>query len=221
MGGGAKFGFLVAVVACAQTEPVSVGACLYDYAQLPAPMLEQARAHSARILGKAGLEVTWYTCPGMEPACSTPRRPDHLEVRILTSSRIGGGAPPTQLGFAFQPADGTPGTLANVLADRATRWAVNQGMDPGVLLGHAIAHELGHLLLGIGEHSGCGLMTEHWGTAQFTLAMQGCLNFSARDAAAIRTHLAGLRHSTRPARPALEIPAPAWSMRRSISTMPR
>jgi hypothetical protein len=56
----------------------------------------------------------------------------------------------------------------------------------GVLLGHGIAHEIGHLLLGTQRHSSSGLMQAHWDARELRLAVSGLLNFSARQAEAIR-----------------------------------
>ena len=58
--------------------------------------------------------------------------------------------------------------------------------DPAVILGHVVAHELGHLLLGRREHSVSGLMTA---TLSLTLAEQGVLTFHHDE---IRRMIAGL-----------------------------
>jgi hypothetical protein len=52
-----------------------------------------------------------------------------------------------------------------------SRQTVNEGM----VLGHAIAHELGHLLLGVDAHSPEGLMRAHWTSRDLALAAQGKL----------------------------------------------
>ena len=45
----------------------------------------------------------------------------------------------------------------------------------GVGLGHVIAHELGHLLLGTGQHSAGGVMQGNWRGKQIVLATQRLL----------------------------------------------
>jgi hypothetical protein len=55
-----------------------------------------------------------------------------------------------------------------------------------VLLGHAIAHELGHLLLGTSEHLRYGLMAGHWRDTDLDRASFGLLLFSPAEAARMR-----------------------------------
>jgi hypothetical protein len=54
------------------------------------------------------------------------------------------------------------------------------------VLGHVVAHELGHLLLGRGTHSAAGLMRADLDT---NLAVQGRLLFTDAEARAIRAAL--------------------------------
>ena len=54
------------------------------------------------------------------------------------------------------------GIVNPFLADRIgqTAWQYLASFDRG--LGHAMAHEVGHLLLGAHSHAPAGLMTAHW-----------------------------------------------------------
>jgi hypothetical protein len=54
----------------------------------------------------------------------------------------------------------------------------NQKMELGAIMGHAIAHELGHLVLPDEAH-GEGLMRSHWGYVEWENAMKGGLVFVA------------------------------------------
>jgi hypothetical protein len=56
----------------------------------------------------------------------------------------------------------------------------------GQLIGHGIAHEIGHLLLGTNSHSDTGLMSAHWNRQELMLAAHMQLLFSAKEAARIR-----------------------------------
>ena len=62
-------------------------------------------------------------------------------------------------------------------------------MDASQLLGHVIAHEMGHLLLPSGAHSAAGLMRPIWDLAQVQAADQGALTFTPDQAGLIREHL--------------------------------
>ena len=54
------------------------------------------------------------------------------------------------------------GVLATIYFDRVMWLAHEAGTDSRVLLGRAIAHELGHLLLATTTHGPVGLMRAHW-----------------------------------------------------------
>jgi hypothetical protein len=173
---------------------------LYDYARTDKATVEQARRETSMIFRRAGVEIEWVQCTlSMRNAprqlCSMRRGPANLELRLLrrrmvTRMRLGSNA----AGFALQPLDGVPGVLANVFPDHAEDLATNSGLDKGVLLGHLIAHELGHLLLGIGSHSTGGVMGAPWGRRELLWAMKGYLTFSRPEAEKIRSRL--LLHST-------------------------
>jgi hypothetical protein len=54
------------------------------------------------------------------------------------------------------------GVLATIYFDRVQWLAHESGTDSRVLLGRAIAHELGHLLLASTAHGAAGLMRALW-----------------------------------------------------------
>jgi hypothetical protein len=57
------------------------------------------------------------------------------------------------------------------------------------LLGYAMAHELGHLLLGTNSHSPTGLMRADWRTKDLIDMSQGGLRFSEEQARAMKAKL--------------------------------
>ena len=72
---------------------------------------------------------------------------------------------------------------------RVLELARNGSASVGLVLGHVIAHELGHLLLQRATHSAAGLMRA---TLDLQLAQQGRLLFTAPEGQAIRAAIAGL-----------------------------
>jgi hypothetical protein len=54
------------------------------------------------------------------------------------------------------------GTLATIYGDRVSLVAARTGVVEATLLGRAIAHEIGHLLLGTPQHAASGLMRAQW-----------------------------------------------------------
>jgi len=57
-----------------------------------------------------------------------------------------------------------------------------------IVLAHAMAHEIGHLLLPYG-HSATGLMRADWNSTDLNLALDGRLNFTSEQAELIRGQL--------------------------------
>jgi hypothetical protein len=66
------------------------------------------------------------------------------------------------MGIAVDGVTDGSGRIAYIFADRIGQmaWKYLATFDHG--LGHAMAHEVGHLLLGAHSHAPAGLMTAHW-----------------------------------------------------------
>jgi hypothetical protein len=144
-------------------------------------------------LSAAAMGVDWTTCgPG---ECLTPS-PAELKIRIVESP-AGGRRDPRLLGQALIHTGDRTGELATVFIDRTRRLARDLGIDHRVLLGRAIAHELGHLLLATTTHAGSGLMREVWSRDELLGTRHADWILDALDAAAIRERLARSR-SERP-----------------------
>jgi hypothetical protein len=88
--------------------------------------------------------------------------------------------------------------MAYIFYDRVERVAqthLNASREPGtddmyavIVLAHAMAHEMGHLLLPYG-HSSTGLMRADWNAKDLRLAEDGRLNFTSEQAELIRGQL--------------------------------
>ena len=133
---------------------LSVVARLYDACGLPAGDADAARATATAILKHAGIILISRSCP-----CDEVVAPDELVIRVM---RAPAGAERGSLGFSYIARDRRGGTLATVFADRVAALAATAPVDARVLLGRAIAHELGHLLMGTPGHERDGLMREKW-----------------------------------------------------------
>jgi hypothetical protein len=81
------------------------------------------------------------------------------------------------------------GRAAFIFYHRVERIAQTYKIENVLVLAHAMAHEIGHLLLPYG-HSATGLMRADWDAKDLRLAMGGELNFTADQVELIR---AGLR----------------------------
>jgi len=70
--------------------------------------------------------------------------------------------------------------------------AVSKGSSAAPILGNAIAHELGHLLLGPRAHSPTGVMTPHWSRDFLKLASRDFLRFTPEQAERLRAQVSAL-----------------------------
>ena len=82
-------------------------------------------------------------------------------------------------GSALLPDDGGFGMVAQVCAHCAEELAKEGASSYAVILGHVMAHELGHLLLGAGGHAATGLMHVPWYKKELESIAQGSLVFTS------------------------------------------
>ena len=137
------------------------------------------------VFATASVDVAWTMC---EPGTCLKPSAEALKVRIVLSpdhSQANSGV----LGHALIDSRAHAGVLATVFFDRTRRLASDIGIDYRILLGRAIAHELGHLLLGTSTH-GVGLMREIWSHDELLGARRHDWVLDPQDAAVIRDRLA-------------------------------
>jgi hypothetical protein len=82
------------------------------------------------------------------------------------------------------------GSVATIYLDRVDALAMESAADPGELLGRAIAHEIGHLLIGSPNHARVGLMRAVWGSGELRRRLPSDWVFSSGEAAELRHQLA-------------------------------
>jgi len=134
---------------------------MYDSAGVAARVLEHARQSARTTLAAAGLDPIWRPCH----ASGCVGRPKAHEV-VLRLVKATASSERGSLGFAAVDVVERTGTLATVYVDRVDALAAQAEVDPGELLGRAIAHEIGHLLLGTAGHARSGLMRATWKTVE-------------------------------------------------------
>jgi hypothetical protein len=139
---------------------------VYDATGAPTPERKRAYVRAGEILERVELEPAWLECPlgaARRPAaCDVPLAPGEIVVRLVRASAQTDRAHPRTVGYSLIDSRTGTGTLATVFVDRVERLSAHAGSDRAALLGRAIAHEIGHLLLGTNAHSSEGLMREVW-----------------------------------------------------------
>jgi hypothetical protein len=175
--------------ASAVAEPILV--LVHDYANVDATLLKGAKRSASRVLATAGVQVRWVDCPESPQApkqCQDPPDPSILVLHILPAGVTRRAVLSGALGFAVPPEPGQFGSFAGVFYDRVERIS-SHGYSDRVILGHAIAHEIGHLLLGVGGHSESGLMKPEWHRKELEQAVNGILVFDGVQRARIMQNL--------------------------------
>ena len=178
---------------------------VYNAAVMPAADQAVALRAAATILAAAGIGTSWLPCGDMasDPAataCSTPLDASELSVRLVRLPGTASARGELQLGYSLVDTAVGAGTLATIYADRVAWLAGEAGADMPTLVGFAIAHEIGHLLLGTNAHSGTGLMRAVWSRAELRRNEAADWLFGPSEAARMRSsvlRLEGLRSSQR------------------------
>ena len=184
------------------SEQSQVVVWIFNYARIDNGALARARTEAARILNRAGVEIGWVDCPvtaaevGLYPHCVKLPEPMGLVLRIREGAAATVLAGRSSIfGYSLLPNDGGFGTYADVYAGGADLLAQGNESLHAVILGHLMAHELGHLLLGTASHSVTGIMHIPWSGAELGGAAQGRLLFAREEATRMRVNLAArLRH---------------------------
>ena len=166
-----------------------------NYAQVPLETQSVGQRIAARIFHRAGIETSWLDCSLTSegkyrmPDCEESDAASSLALRLVPASPATVAHFGSQtLGVAAQPQKGTP-AIAGVFYDRVQKLARGDAASTAMILGHAMAHELGHLLLGTNSHSPVGLMRAQWNSRDLQLASAGDLDFTAHQAASLREEL--------------------------------
>ena len=89
------------------------------------------------------------------------------------------------LGYVQPSGEGELPRVATVFYHRADALNATTRNSLAEVLGAALAHELGHLLLGKGAHSPMGIMRSHWDSEELRALGRGRLTFDRRQAEAI------------------------------------
>jgi hypothetical protein len=156
---------------------------VYDVGSLAPAVRAAAIRTASAIVEQADVPVEWHDCTtdGRRPECRNTRRIGNLIVRILPAfvpgsaargSALAAGAnagePGLRLGLAVIDPDTRIGEMATLFHEQVLTVADRSGVDYSELLGRALAHEIGHLLLGVTGHSATGLMRAVWTDTELT-----------------------------------------------------
>lgn len=168
----------------------------------PAHALDAARA----ILEDAGIAMTWVTCDvGLvrldQNPCLAPLAANELAIRFVRLPAHVTEQDLVTLGDSLVDTQLRAGSLATIYVTRVSALAARCRIHLPTLLGRAVAHEIGHLLLGTSAHASSGLMRAVWSPTALRRGAVDEWMFTAADAEtmrdAVRTRIARRMASAR------------------------
>jgi hypothetical protein len=190
-----------AAAAAAETSP-GITIHVRNYAGVASNTLGEAEQVVTGIFRKAGVETRWadivLTAENGQVVSADHQTftladiqlsifPEVMSDRSGLSNNVMGLAPGTGpdrgIVYVF---DGKVRTFFWRMSSACIRGDVDRHVSMGQVLGHAIAHEVGHLLLNQQVHSPHGIMRGEWGFADFRDRTYSMLLFTPQQAELLR-----------------------------------
>jgi hypothetical protein len=158
---------------------------LFNNAGIADDVLMRAQTETVRIFAAAGVKLVL-----IRPSDNPGPVPFQFALVVVPSTPAERKSHPSCLmGRVVMTSEG-PSKLAYAYSDKIAEFAQQNALDSARLLGNVMAHEMGHLLLGEGAHSGGGIMRAPWSFVEAHRMRAGAMTFSEEHAAAIRSRLA-------------------------------
>ena len=161
---------------------------VYNHAGVPSRVLSQAEENATRIFRLSGLRAIWISCStagtaGMD--CTGLPQPGDVVVQVVHETRK---LKEDVFGASFLGQDGT-GQLTDIYYDRVNELHRDWNVSLANVLAHVMAHEVGHLLLGLNSHSLSGIMRGFWESEELKAVERGRLLFSSEQSKLMRERL--------------------------------
>jgi hypothetical protein len=174
----------------AQSSAVQVE--VYDYADLKPESLHKVVTLTQQILAGAGLSVQVQLCRGsLAVSCEgLSGSTRSLVVRVAAGgSKTMDSALRAPLGQSI--ADHQGGTYASIFMERIQDAAAEANVPWNTVLAYAVAHEVGHLLLGSDAHTPRGVMKGNWGRKDYEAMNQNQFHFIEGQAHLLASRFGG------------------------------
>jgi hypothetical protein len=140
-------------------------------------VMARAQTVANAVFSDADIQIEWL------PSRRCTNASDNV-IRIEMDSAAPYSFGPETMAYAL-PYSST-GTTIHVFYDRVVQ---DHHDMPAEVLGHVIAHEIGHVLEGVARHSPNGLMKPHWGLKDYWRMKNPRLFFAGEDVELMHLHL--------------------------------
>jgi hypothetical protein len=145
-----------------------------------------ARGIVNEIYSGIGVRVVWRSTRSAPLGCA--KQP--LSGKIVVALREGTPAGLSRQALAFSNPYSTEGPCVTLLLDRLNEMLKTSPLSLRFLLGHILAHEMGHVLQGIARHSETGVMKGLWSEGDIMDMPKKRLRFTIFDKELILEDLA-------------------------------
>jgi len=177
--------------------PSNLRVSVFNDASVAEGKLLRAETVASTVFARSGVFIEWLNCGRQnetkeEQAECAEANLRHLQIRILFKSL---NLKPSTFGISYLDGDGT-GYRADVFYAGLAHVDESGRPDSATLLGIVMAHELGHLLLGVNSHSSMGIMRPAWNDADLVAASKGNLYFTEAQGQILRDRVESGFHSS-------------------------
>jgi hypothetical protein len=217
-------GLCYAAPAAASEISPAITIHMHNYARVDAKTLAEAEEVTTGIFLQAGLETRWADSVLNAEADPEPIAghltysfadiqlsilPREMSDRFGLPNNVMGAVPGTDAQIAYVFDDKVEALFQTVLSAYRTGH-IERRVSESQILGIAIAHELGHLLLDLQGHTADGIMRGEWGPRDLRNATFGMSLFTPRQAEVLRANARSRNTQLEILKVAqLESPAPA------------
>jgi hypothetical protein len=170
----------------AQNAPV-VRVVLHDSSAAAGQLLAEAGDFATGVFREAGIELA-IANQDQAPACLSGAS-GHFCVQVLLRPRHPEFAPGKRRPMGVALAADRNRAVVSVYLDAVTDVARRYGLPVGMVLGIAVAHEIGHVMLPPPSHSPAGIMRPSWEGDDLRHAAGGDVAFTDRQAGLMRERL--------------------------------
>jgi hypothetical protein len=170
---------------------IVIRVAVYNDAHIDRSELHDAERQAAALFAEAGVKITWldYSHKPRSGRCQPENSGVDFLLRILlafANTPLTSGTEAIGRSIIPLATDGSaPCGMSSVFYDRVMAFASPWATHSREILGDAIAHELGHLMLGP-QHSRQGIMKSFWTFQDLELARRGELRFLPEQLASLQ-----------------------------------
>jgi hypothetical protein len=168
------------------SQPPTVRVVIHDSTSVAERTLAEAREFSAVVFRVAGIEIDSVGDP---PTCAAGGTARAFCVQVLLRPHNQQFEPGNARTMGVALAADANRAVVSVFLDAVADVARRYGQPLGKVLGIALAHEIGHVLLPPPSHSSSGIMQGSWEGDAFRHAIGGDIAFTDRQGALMRDRL--------------------------------